>query len=285
MDCVGIICRVLCANFFYFCIMESKKSKITTRLKLQIALIALVMPVVGAVSGWYYAFFIGESDYPYAFALACLGVGMLLDVVCYNGGVFSFVFYKLPIPLVLALMSYAVASFFVSWRLALCAGILGVFIGIVFDYALVIDKPFYLARKRVLVIVYMLLSFIMLGIMMGVPVSSFLLGIMAGNYYSLRYEGAVLSKARLKRNLLIVSWFVTVVLLLLEVMFGWLIWQDSPNIIAYVHQLTGLLITHRGLLAMIFGFGAFAVVIQFFLTYYTGKIMLSYRTIRYRESH
>lgn len=279
------VCGVFCANFFYFCIMKSKKSKITTRLKVQIALIALMMPVVGAVSGWYYAFFIGESDYPYAYAIACLGVGLLLDLVCYNGSVFSFVCYKLPIPLVLALTSYAIASFFVSWRLALCAGVAGVFIGIVFDYALIIDKPFYLARKRVLIIVYMLLSFIMLGVMMGVPVSSLVLGIMAGNYYSLRYEDAVLSKSRLKQNLLIISGFVTVVLFVFELIFGWLIWQDSPNIIAYVYQLTGLLITRRGLLAMIFGFGALAVVIQFFMTYYTGKVMLSYRTIRYREAH
>ena len=252
---------------------------------MQIALIALVMPVVGAVSGWYYAFFVGESDYPYIVALACLGVGVLLDLVCYNGNVFSFVCYKLPIPLVLAVMAYEVASFFVSWRFALCAGIAGIFIGIVFDYALIIDKPFYLARKRVLIIVYMLLSFIMLGIMIGVPVSSLILGVLAGNYYSLRYEGAVLSKARLRRNLLIITTFVTAVLLLLELMFGWLIWQDSPNIIDYLYLLTGWLISKNILLVLIFGFGAFAVVIQYLITYYTGKVLLSYRTIRYREAH
>ena len=75
--------------------------------------------------------------------------------------------------------------------MAVSAAIAGVFVGVVFDHALLIDKPFYLARKRVLIIVYMLLSFILLGVMMGVPVSNFLLGIMAGNYYSLRYEGAI----------------------------------------------------------------------------------------------
>ncbi len=257
---------------------------IDTRLKISLTLMALVMPMAGAVSGWYYAFLISESDYPLFVALAGFGIGVLLDVICYYGDLFSFVFYKLPIPLVLAVVSYTAVSFFASWRMAVSAAIAGVFVGVVFDHALLIDKPFYLARKRVLIIVYMLLSFILLGVMMGVPVSNFLLGIMAGNYYSLRYEGAVLSKERLHRNLLVISVFVTVVLLMSEIMFGWLLWQDASNITDYLRQTTGLPITKGRLMTMILGFGALAVVIQYFITYYTGKIMLRYRKIKYRST-
>lgn len=264
--------------------MESSKTDISVRLKIAITLLALVMPVAGAVSGWYYAFLIGESDYPLLVAAVCLCVGVLLDVVCYYGGVFSFVFYKMPIPLVFAVVSYAVASFVVSWRVALCAGGVGTLVGIGFDYVLLIDKPFYLARKRVLVVVYMLLSFILLGVMMGVPVSNFLLGILAGNYYSLRYEGAVLSKERLRRNLLNISIFTTLVLLFFEIIFGWLMWQDSPNIIDYLHHMTGWRLSGGRLLAMIFGFGTLAVVVQFLITYYTGRTMLRYRKIKYRNT-
>lgn len=277
-------CAAIIGNFFYICAMETNKTVISLRLKIAIVLLAMVMPVVGAVSGWYYAFLIEESDYPYLVALACFGVGLLLDVVCYYGGVFSFVFYKLPIPLVLSVASYAAASFVTSWKMALCAAIIGAFFGIVFDNVLLIDKPFYLARKRVLVIVYMLLSFILLGVMIGVPVSNFLLGILAGNYYSLRYEGAVVSKERLRRNLFNMSIFTTLVLLLFELMFGWLMWQDSTNIIDYLYQTTGWQMSPGLFLIMIFGFGSLAVVVQFLITYYTGRTMLRYRKIKYRNA-
>lgn len=264
--------------------MESSKKVISVRLKIAIILLALVMPVAGAVSGWYYAFLIGESDYPLLVAAICFCVGLLLDAVCYHGGIFSFVFYKMPIPLVLAVVSYAVASFMVPLQMALCAGGVGALVGVGFDYVLLIDKPFYLARKRVLVIVYIFLSFILLGIMMGVPVSNFFLGILAGNYYSLRYEGAVLSNERLRRNLLSISVFTTVVLLFFEIIFGWLMWQDSLNIIDYLYHMTGWRLSGGRFLAMIFGFGALAVVAQFLITYYTGRTMLRYRKIKYRNT-
>jgi len=260
--------------------MQTPKQKIDIKLRIQITLLALAMPVAGAFSGWYYAFLVIESDYPLAIAAACFGVGLLLDVICYFGNIFSFVFYKMPIPLVLSVIAYEIASFLVSWKLAVCAGILGLALGILFDYAIIIDKPFYLARKRILVIVYMFLSFLLLGIMVGVPVSNFLLGIMAGNYYSLRYEGAILSKERLRHNLLSISIFATAVLFVFEIIFGWLIWNDAPNIIAYLEQMTGSQITSNQLLQMIFGFGALAVIIQYLITYYTGKILLQFRTIR-----
>jgi hypothetical protein len=258
--------------------------KIDTKLWIELALLALVMPVAGALSGWYYAFLISESDYPLFVAVGCFAAGLLLNFICYHGNIFSFVFYKMPIPLMLSVIAYEAASFFVSQRLSVCSGIVGLFVGIVFDYALLIDKPFYLARKRVLVLVYMLLSFILLGIMMGVPVSNFLLGILAGNYYSLRYEGAVMSKERLRRNLLNISIFTTLVLLFFELVFGWLIWQDSTNIIDYLYLMTGWRLSHGDLLAMIFGFGTLAVVVQFLITYYTGKTMFRYRKIKYRNA-
>ena len=264
--------------------MLTRIQKIDTKLWVQLTLLALVMPVAGALSGWYFGFLIIESDYPLLIAAACFAAGLLLDFVCYHGNVFSFVFYKTPIPLVLSVIGYELSSFFVSQRLSVCVGIVGLFIGIVFDYVLLIDKPFYLARKRLLVVVYMLLSFILLGVMMGVPVSNFLLGILAGNYYSLRYEGAVMSKERLHRNLLNISIFTTSVLLLFELIFGWLIWQDSSNIIDYLHQMTGWRLSDGRLLIMIFGFGTLAVVVQFLITYFTGRTMLRYREIKYRNT-
>lgn len=268
----------------YFSGMLTRTQKIDTKLWIQLTILALVMPVAGALSGWYFAFLIIESDYPLLIAAACFAAGLLLDFICYYGNIFSFVFYKTPIPLVLSVMGYELSSFFLSQRLSICTGIAGLFIGIVFDYVLLIDKPFYLARKRLLVIVYMLLSFILLGIMMGVPVSSFLLGILAGNYYSLRYEGAVMSKERLRRNLLNISLFTTLVLLFLELIFGWLIWQDAVNIIDYLHHMTDWQLSRNHLLILIFGFGVLAVVVQYLITYYTGKIMLHYRKIKYRNA-
>ena len=253
---------------------------ISLKLKISIAVLALVMPVTGALSGWYYAVFIAEFNYPYLFALLCLILGVALDVVCYYDNLFSFVFYKIPIPGILFVIAYEAASFFYSRWIAFIFGLCGMAVGVLFDYILIQPKPFYLARKRVLVIVYMFLSIIMLGIMSGVPVSNFLLGILAGNYFSLRYAGSVIGRERLRKNLYAMTIFATAVLLVSEIMFAWLIWQDSQNIIDYLGHLTSVVLTHGQLLQLMIILGVASVVAQFVLTYFTGMTLYRYRSFK-----
>ena len=56
---------------------------ISLKLKIAIAVLAMIMPVTGALSGWYYAVVIAEMNYPYLAALLCFILGVALDVVCY----------------------------------------------------------------------------------------------------------------------------------------------------------------------------------------------------------
>lgn len=257
--------------------MKKTKSAIDFKLKVSIGVLALLMPVAGFLSGWYYSLFVINSNYNLFWALLFFIVGILLDAVCINGNVFSFVFYKMPIPTVLAIISYEVALFFTTRMYAIAIGCCGMALGVLIDVVLLSPKPFYLARKRVLIIVYVFMSILLLGIMLGVPVSNFLLGILAGNYYSLRYSGTALSKRRLRRNLHAVSAFATLVLLLSELIFGWLIWKDSANIIVYINQISEILLTPGNLVTLILVFGSLSVVLQYFLTYWTSKTMYRYR--------
>ena len=114
--------------------------------------------------------------------------------------------------------------------------------------------------------------------MSGVPVSNFLLGILAGNYFSLRYAGAVVGRERLRKNLYAMTFFATIVLLASEIMFAWLIWQDSQNIIDYLNQITGIVLTQERLLRLMIILGVASVVLQFVLTYATAMILYRYRS-------
>lgn len=185
--------------------------------------------------------------------------------------------------MVLALISYETASFFAGRLVSACAALCGCALGVLIDFVLISPKPFYLARKKVLIVVYVFLSIILMGVMLGVPVSNLLLGILTGNYYSLRYRDAVLSKERLRHNLVSVTVFATSVLFVSELVFGWLLWHDSVNVIEYLYQVTGWQFTPDKFLFAIIGFGLTAILLQFLFTYYTGKIMYKYRVCKISE--
>lgn len=265
--------------------MNRARDIIDLNLKISIGILALLMPVAGALSGWYYALFVANSNFCLFWAVLLFIVGVLLDIICYNGKVFSFVFYKMPIPIILSIISYEVSSFFVERLGAIAIGCCGLVLGVFIDFLLLSPKPFYLARKRVLIIVYVFFSILLMGVMLGVPVSNFLLGILAGNYYSLRYSGVVLSKRRLRTNLHNVSGFATLVLLLSEFIFGWLILKDTANIIDYLYHVTGISLTSGNLLTLVLVLGSLSVVIQYFLTYWTSKIMYRYRVAKLSASN
>ena len=114
--------------------------------------------------------------------------------------------------------------------------------------------------------------------MSGVPVSNFFLGILAGNYFSLRYSGSVLGRERLRKNLYAMTIFATVVLLVSELLFAWLVWQDSVNIIDYLNSLLGIAFTRESLLWLMVILGVVSVVAQFVLTFITGMILYRYRS-------
>lgn len=265
--------------------MKKTESVIDIKLKVSIGILALLMPVAGALSGWYYGLFVANSNYCLFWVLLFFVFGILLDAVCYNGKVFSFVFYKMPIPIILSIISYEVALVFAERMPAIAIGCCGLGLGVLIDLVLLSPKPFYLARKRVLIIVYVFLSILLLGLMMGVPVSNFLLGILAGNYYSLRYSGAVLSKKRLRKNLHAVSAFATMVLLLSELIFGWLILQDSANIIDYLYQIIRIQLTQGQLLTATLTIGSLSVGLQYFLTFWTAKTMYRFRVAKSTDAN
>ena len=119
---------------------------ISLKLKIAIAVLAMIMPVTGALSGWYYAVVIAEMNYPYLAALLCFILGVALDVVCYYGNLFSFVFYKLPIPFILFVIAFEAASFFysrwISFFIGLCGAAVGVFFELLPNHSILLVKEY-----------------------------------------------------------------------------------------------------------------------------------------------
>ena len=270
---------MFCAEY-YFRRMLTQEKKIGLKLWIQITLLALVMPVAGAFTGWYYSLLVAETGNPLYSAILGAVIGILVDVVCYYENLFSLVFYKLPIPVVMFFIFNEFASFFFDRLTATAIGIGGAALGVLIVWVLIIPNPFYTVRKRVLILVYIFLSLIMLGLMQGVPVSNFLLGILAGNYFSLRYVGSVMSRTRLRRNLRAVTIMAATVLLLSELIFAWLIWQDSVNILNYLYDVFGVRFSKLHLMLMIDVFGVLSVIIQLFITYSSAIVMYRYRSFK-----
>ena len=260
--------------------MLTQEKKIGIKLWIQITLLALVMPVAGAFTGWYYSLLVTEAGHPYYSALLGTVIGIIIDVVCYYENLFSLVFYKMPIPVVMFFIFSELASFFVGRLAAVAIGCCGGALGVLIVWVLIVPNPFYTVRKRVLILVYIFLSLIMLGLMQGVPVSNFLLGILAGNYFSLRYVDSVMSRARLRRNLWAVTIMAATILLLSELIFVWLIWQDSVNILNYLYDVFGIRFSKLHLMLMIDVFGVLSVVIQLFITYTSAIVMYRYRSYK-----
>lgn len=260
--------------------MLTQNQKIGLKLWLQITVLAMVMPLAGAFSGWYYAALVTESSHVLFATFIGLCIGITIDIVCYYEKLFSLAFYQIPIPIILFLIFFEIALFFVNkWQAALIA-LIGLALGILIVKVLIIPNPFYTMRKRILIVIYILLSIIMLGIMMGVPVSNFLLGIIAGNYFSIRYAGSVMSRARLQRNLIAVTILSSIVLLLSELIFAWLIWQDSVNILDYLYKIFGIAFTHNHLIFIMITIGILSILIQLFITYSSASVMYRFRLLK-----
>ena len=260
--------------------MLTQNQKIGLKLWLQITLLAMVMPLAGAFSGWYYAALVTESSHVLFATFIGLCIGITIDIVCYYEKLFSLVFYQIPIPVILFLIFFEIALFFVNkWQAALIA-LIGLALGILIVKVLIVPNPFYTMRKRIVIVIYILLSIIMLGVMMGVPVSNFLLGIIAGNYFSIRYAGSVMSRARLQRNLIAVTILSSIVLLLSELIFAWLIWQDSINILDYIYKIFGIAFTQNHLIFIMITIGILSILIQLFITYSSASVMYRFRLLK-----
>jgi hypothetical protein len=249
-------------------------------LKIKVLILSLIFPVSGFLIGLVIGYLDSNEKTVYIYALSLLGGGILLDVVCFYPWIFSFVFYRIPIPVLLFMVAHDISLFFTDSFNSLIIGAGGLVLGILMTMVLIMPKHFYMVPKRVLVIVYLFLSVLLVGLLQGIPVMNVLLGVLAANYISFRYMDAVQAKKRIKRNFIISALFTSVVLMIIIFISGFLLLNDAANVELALYQVSGIKINDVQLSRFIWVGGILLVIIQFWITYLSAWILYQYRVAR-----
>jgi hypothetical protein len=249
-------------------------------LKIKVLILSLIFPISGFLIGLAIGFIDGNEKTLYIYALTLSGGGILLDMICFYPRAFSFVFYRIPIPVLLFLVAYDISLFFTNSFNSLIIGISGLILGILMTMLLIRSNEFYMVQKRVLIIVYLFLSVLLVGLLQGIPVVNILLGVLAANYMSFRYMDAVQSKKRIRRNFIISAFFTSMVLMIIILISGFLLLNDSNNVERAINQVSGIIINDSQLSRFIWIGGILLVIIQFWLTYLSAWILYQYRVAR-----
>ncbi len=237
-------------------------------------MLSMVFPVSFALIGIMMGIFLYNLTVSIILGFLGLIIGILLDMVCYYRKLFTAALFQGPIPLALFLLFWWISDTLVSEVAALGIGVIGLIIGLWLNSELVVPYQFYKIKKRYLAIIYLFFSMAFMGFFMGIPVFNILLGVLAGNYLSIRIISNYKEEREINRNMKQGSVFTSVTLLLITGIAALLAISDLDNSILVAQQvlhfpvdktLFYLLITLGGLLIVLF---------QYYLTLFTAKTML-----------
>jgi len=257
--------------------MQNRKmSSIKRILKIKLLFLSLLLPISLSAAGFLVGLFLENFTLAILFSISGLAFGILLTIVCYYQRLFTLALFYTPIPLALFMLSWWIADLFTGSNFSLLIGLIGFLIGIWLNYELVLPYQFYKIKKRILAVIYIFFSIACLGFFMGVPVFNILLGILAGNYLSIRVMENYNRHAFVDKSLRQGSLFTSFVLLIL-IFYSLLVASaDIDHLMQLVEQKLHLSFTHSQFYILAIIGGIILVVIQYFITLFTAKTMFAW---------
>ena len=243
-------------------------------LKIKLLLLAAIFPLSLSISGYFIGYY--EYNLTVAYILGFVGLitGLLLDIVCFYRKLFTIVLYQTPIPMSLFLISWWISSTFVNDLKALLFAVGGLIVGLWLNKELIIPFQFYKIKKRVLAVIYVFFSITVLGYFMGIPVFNLLLGFLAGNYLSIRVMSNYKVEREIIKNFKAGALYTSFVLLLITLLAWFMAMTDIDNSLQTANNVLGTTLTKERFVMLITVGGAFIVIIQYFITFFTAKTML-----------
>jgi len=173
-----------------------------------------------------------------------------------------------------------ISNSFLNDFISLIVGFAGLGIGLMLNNVLIIPFQFYRISKRILAILYLFFSISLFGFFMGVPVFNILLGVLAGNYLSIRVFRNRRSNKEIKVLFFQGALFTSFVILLVSSLSVWLALIDIENTQQTINEILQLHLNIKQLNLIIFIGGILLVILQYFLTLFTAQTMLSFRRKR-----
>ncbi len=243
-------------------------------LKIKLAILALVFPISFGIIGVLIGIFLQNKSIVISFSISGLLLGTLFNMVCIYRKLFTIVLYQAPLPLALFLLTWWVSNSFTNDLMAVIIGLIGFLIGLWLNVELVLPYQFYKIKKRVLALIYLFFSIASLGFFMGIPVFNLLLGVLAGNYLSIRVLRNYKSKKYIRKNLIQGSIYTSIILLIITFFSGLIVISDMENSISILEQLLHYPINQTLFLSFIIIGGLVIVILQYFITLFTATTML-----------
>ncbi len=201
-------------------------------------------------------------------------LGVLIDIICYYRKLFTIALYQAPIPLALFMIVWWVSNPFVRDLYAFFFAVGGLLIGLWLNNELLEPFQFYKIRKRTLGLIYIFFSLIFMGFFMGIPALNLLLGVLAGNYLSIR----IISNYRKDRKIIINirqgALYTAIVLFFITLLAGFTAVSDIDNSIILAEQIFNVSFSPNQFIILISLNGVLLVIFQYYLTLFTTKTML-----------
>ncbi|MGD9994856.1 MAG: hypothetical protein AB7S69_16270 [Salinivirgaceae bacterium] len=249
---------------------------LSTSLKVKLLLLAAIFPVAFSLIGWFLSSFYQNTESRVIFAALGFVLGIFFSFICFRRKLFTVVLYQAPIPLALFLLAWWFSHVFTSGWLAFLIGALWFFIGLWLNSELVLPYQFYRIKKRFLALIYLFFSIAMLGFFMGIPVFNLLLGVLAGNYLSIRVLYPYSSKTTIQKNLVQGAWFTALSLLGITLFAGIIAVSDLENSLLMAQQLLQIQLS-KNLFLLLLALGAVILTLfQFALTLFSARTMLNW---------
>ncbi len=249
---------------------------LSTSLKVKLLLLAAIFPVAFSLIGWFFSSFYQNTEAKVFYAALGFVLGIFFSFICFRRKLFTVVLYKAPIPLALFLLAWWFSHLFTSGWLAFLIGALWFFIGLWLNSELVLPYQFYRIKKRFLVLIYLFFSIAMLGFFMGIPVFNLLLGVLAGNYLSIRVLYPYSSKTTIKKNLVQGAWFTALSLLGITLFAGIIAISDMENSLLLAQNLLQTQLSKKLFLLLLTLGAVFLTLFQFVLTLFSARTMLNW---------
>ncbi len=246
-------------------------------LNARLILLTLFLPLSFACIGYVTGMYLKEPALAVIYSLSGAILGFMIDYVCAFRKVFKILLHKVPLPLILSLLSWWIGRSISNNYIGILAGICGAIIGLWLNRIMVVSFRYYKIRKRILVLVYFFFSIGIIGLFFGIPVFNLFLGVLAGNYLSIRvtsfYRG---NKEKIRKTFFRGSLFTSLTILFLSLLSSYIALFDIDHT-NYLLSLIHVNEMDYNKLALFIVIGSVLLAVaEFAITMFTAQTMLSY---------
>ncbi len=248
-----------------------------TKLKLSLALLALIFPIGLVIIAYVICIYTHNTSFLYPGVALALFLGVAFNYMCIYRKIFAILLYQVPLPFIFTFVFWRISMPLIGNQLALISAALGLSLGLLLNKAIVIPNQFYKIKKRTLIAVYLFLSLVTMGLFVGIPVFNLLIGVLAGNYISIRIISYYIDDHKMtRRHLYLGSLFTGLVLFMLSLLASLFLLLDIDALnqtLTLFHVKT--LAHHSYIYLFIFG-SLLLGIVQYLLTYFTASTMLQF---------